>query len=440
MPVPSPFFLRQPDLPAWHDAPRYSLPIARTLRVAYALVNDRPNNLAAGRKAHDIAIPNARRSMCVQQRMKLNFIPARCAMEMGESRLTLAMLDCALEYSTRLDDWRSTAELLYNAGATKRAFMQPRAPLGDLRASRAIIDNLKGSHIAVAPDLELSIVFASANAAFFQARYEDALVRLDEADGLHHGALSTEMERDRITWTRAVVLTYLGRPDASLPILMGVAGRTDTMENPVAFRRVYAAVAYAALDLAERARDRGEDRLMLQLLHTAQTNAIKGFERCDAAFDPGGATLARLALVRQSQFVEDSNIRRKIIVDAWRFAENTDEHDVMAQARIALARELVAQGDITSAQTLLRQGVARSSVARFPSPANWQRRCCAASAAMTTGEFALSDLLRCCDILTSSPLFAPTTQRTFLALVPPLFPPHIHIDLHPCRITTYLSL
>jgi hypothetical protein len=244
--------------------------------------------------------------------------------------------------------------------------MQPRAALGDLRASRAIIDNLKGSHIAVAPDLELSVVFASANAAFFQARYEDALVLLDEADGLHHRALSTQMERDRIAWTCAVVLTYLGRPDASLPILMEVAGRTETMENPVAFRRVYVAVAYAALDLAERARDRGEDRLTLQLLHTAQTNAIKGFERCDAAFDPGGAMLARLALLRQSQFVEDSDIRRRIITDAWRFAENTDEHDVMAQARIALAREFVTQGDITSAHNLLRQAVARSSVSEVP--------------------------------------------------------------------------
>jgi hypothetical protein len=163
-----------------------------------------------------------------------------------------------------------------------------------------------------------------------------------------------------------VVLTYLGRPDASLPILMEIAVRTDTLENPVAFRRVYVAVAYAALDLADRARDRGEGRLMLQLLHTAQTNAIKGFERCDAAFDPGGAMLARLALVRQSQFVEDSDIRRKIIADAWRFAENTDEHDVMAQAHIALAREFVAHGDVTSAHNLLRQAVARSSVSEIP--------------------------------------------------------------------------
>src|SRR5262249_33065500 len=149
------------------------------------------------------------------------------------------------------------------------------------------------------------------------------LVLLDEADGLHHVALSTEMERDRIEWTRAVALTYLGRPDASLPILTEIAARTDTMEDPVLFRRVYVAVAYAALDRAERARDRGEDRLVHHLLHTAQTNALKGFERCDAAFDPGGAMLARLALVRQSQFVEDSGIRWKIITDAWRFAENT---------------------------------------------------------------------------------------------------------------------
>jgi hypothetical protein len=125
-------------------------------------------------------------------------------------------------------------------------------------------------------------------------------------------------------------------------------------------------VAYAALDLAERARDRGEDRLVFQLLHTAQTNAIKGFERCDAAFDPGGGMMARLALVGQSQFVEESGTRQKIIADARRFAENTDEHDVMAQARIAPAREFVAQGDITSAHSLLRQVVARSSVSEVP--------------------------------------------------------------------------
>jgi hypothetical protein len=219
MPVPSPPPLRQPDLPAWHDEPRYSPCVARALRIAYALVNDHSNNLAATHNAFDIAIPSAKRSMCVQQRMNLCFILARCAMEMGDSRLILEMLNCALDCFTRLDDWRSTAELLYNAGATKRAFMQQGAALGDLRASRAIIDNLTGSRVAVKPDLELSVVFASANAALFQARHEDALLLLDEADGLHHGAHSTEMERDRIAWTRAVTPTYLGQPDASLPIL-----------------------------------------------------------------------------------------------------------------------------------------------------------------------------------------------------------------------------
>ena len=88
--------------------------------------------------------------------------------------------------------------------------------------------------------------------------------------------------------------------------------------------------------------------------------------RNKADFDAGGEMLARLAIVRQSQFVEESDTRRKYISDAWRFAENTDEYDVMTRARLALAREHVAQGDITTAHHLLRQIIGRSAVSEVP--------------------------------------------------------------------------
>jgi Tfp pilus assembly protein PilF len=76
--------------------------------------------------------------------------------------------------------------------------------------------------------------------------------------------------------------------------------------------------------------------------------------------------LARLAIVRQSQFVEDSKTRRDIIATVWRFAENSDEHDVIARVRIALAREYVKQGDIPAAHNLLRQVTGRSAASEVP--------------------------------------------------------------------------
>ncbi len=125
---------------------------------------------------------------------------------------------------------------------------------------------------------------------------------------------------------------------------------------------------------------------MLQLLSIAQTHAIKGIERSEDEFDKGGGMLARLAIVRQSQFVEDSATRQDIIATVWRFTENADEPDVWTRVRLALAREYVKQGDIASAQNMLRQVIARSAVSEVPTPANQPKPCCGASAAMRTGE------------------------------------------------------
>jgi tetratricopeptide (TPR) repeat protein len=358
--------LHHPDLPEWRSEPHYSPSVAAALRSAYGYVYNHPNNFAAAYKAFAIASPHVKRHMCAQQYMNLHYILAQCAREMGEPRMVLELLDRALESSVLLHDRRSTAELLYISGNTRRGFMRPRAALWDLRASRTIIDDLKGSAVAVEPQLELNVIFAIAGVAFFQARYEDALPLLEDAHSLHLSARNPDVERDRIAWMRAVLLRYLGQPDEALPIFLDIAGRIDAMANPAMFTRLYGALADAALDLAERARDRGEDRLMLHLLSVAQSHAMEGMKRSDAEFDEGGAMLARLAIVRQSQFVEDSATRRDIIAAVWRFAENTDEPDVMARARLALAREYVKQGDIPSAQNMLRQVIARSAVSEVP--------------------------------------------------------------------------
>jgi len=125
-------------------------------------------------------------------------------------------------------------------------------------------------------------------------------------------------------------------------------------------------LADAALDLAETARDRGEEREMNRLLMIAQRHAMEGINRSEEEFDEGGGMLARLAIVRQSQFVEDSATRQDIIAAVWRFTENSDEPDVRTRVRLALAREYVKQGDIASAQNMLRQVIARSAISEVP--------------------------------------------------------------------------
>jgi tetratricopeptide (TPR) repeat protein len=355
---------------------------------AYAYIYDHPNDLAAAYKAYAIAIPHVQRSICAPQYINLHYILAQCAREMGDPRLAfemLDMLDRALERSTQLHDRRSTAELLYIAGNTRRGYMQPRAALSDLRASQAIIADLKGSEVTAEPQLELNVAFAIAGVAFFQARYEDALPLLEEAHSLHLTARNLDVEQDHIAWMRAVLLRYLGRADEALPILQDVATRIDAMANPAMCTRLYGALADAAVDLAARARDRGEDRIMRQLLSIAQTHTIEGVTRCDTAFDEGGAMLARLAIVRQSQFVEDSDACRDIIAAAWRFAENTVEYDVKTRAspwRASKSRKAMSRRRITCCD----RSLAEAPSARFPTPASRRRRYCGASAAMRTGK------------------------------------------------------
>lgn len=366
MPVSSSSTLHFPDMIEWHSEPDYSPLVAATLQEAYEIIFRRPNYLPAAHKAFAIASQRLKDPMCLQQQMNLRYVTGQSAKEIGEARMALQMIESALTRSVELSDRRSTAELLYISGNIKRAFMRPGAALSDLRESRSIIDNLKGSRIAAEPQLELNVVFAIAGVAFFQARYEDALPLLGEAHGLHLSARNPDIERDRIAWMRAVLLRYLDRSDEALPIFLDIAGRIDAMANPAMFTRLYAALADAALDLAERARDHGEDRRMLQLLSIAQSHAIKGIERSEAEFDEGGGMLARLAIVRQSQFIEDSTTRQDIIATVWRFTENVDEPDVRTRVRLALAREYVKQGDIASAQNMLRQVIARSAVSEVP--------------------------------------------------------------------------
>jgi tetratricopeptide (TPR) repeat protein len=358
--------LHYPDLPGWHAEPGYSAAIAGALGEAYRYIQGHPNNLAAAHKAFAIAIPHVGESMCLQQRMNLHYILAQCAREMDEPRMALEMLDCARECATQLHDRRATAALLSISGNTRRVYMRPRAALADLRASRAILEDLKGSEIAAEPDLELSVVFAMAGVALFQARYEEALRLLDEAHRLHFASRNPDVERDRIAWMRAVNLRYLGRPDEAAPIFMDIASRIDAMPHPAVFTRLYTALADATLDLADRAKARGDDGVMRKLLSIAQIHAMEGMKRSDEEFDEGGAMLARLAIVRQSQFVEDSDTRRDILATIWRFAENTHEPDVRTRVRIALAREYVNQGDIPAAQNLLRQVTGRSAASEVP--------------------------------------------------------------------------
>jgi tetratricopeptide (TPR) repeat protein len=366
MRITSRSILHFPDLPEWHAEPHYSAPVARALRGVYSHVHGHPNDLAAAYKGFAIAIPRVRENMCLPQRMNLHYILAQCAREMGDPGMALEMLDCARDCAAQLRDRRSTAELLYTSGNIRRSYMQPRAALADLRESRAIINNLKEIDVPIEPHLELSVVFAIAGVAFFQARYEDVLPLLDEAHRLHLASRNPDVDRDRIAWMRAVNLRYLGQPDEALPIFLDIAARIGAMPHPAVFTRLYTALADAALDLADRAKARGEDRVMRKRLSIAQIHAMEGMRRSDAEFDQGGAMLARLAIVRQSQFVEDSNTRRDIIAAVWRFAENTDEPDVRTRVRLALAREYVKQGDIPAAQNLLRQVTGKSAASEVP--------------------------------------------------------------------------
>jgi tetratricopeptide (TPR) repeat protein len=366
MHMPSPSTLHYADLPVWRAEPHYSASVATALRDAYGHIFGHPNDLDAAQKAFAIAMAHVREPMCLQQRMNLHYIVVQCAREMADARMAFGALDRALECAVQLHDRRATAELLFLAGNTRRAFMQPGAALGDLRASREIIEDLKGSEDATEPQIELGVVFALAGAALFQARYEDALPLLDVAHSLHLASPDPNVERDRIAWMRAVVLRYLGRAGEALRIFTDVVTRIDAMPDPSVFTRLYTALADAALDLADRARARGEDGVMRRLLMIAQTHAIEGMKRSDEELDQGGAMLARLAIVRQSQFVEESATRRDIIATVWRFAENEHEPDVSARVRIALAHEYIAQGDIPAAENVLRQVTGRSAVSEAP--------------------------------------------------------------------------
>ena len=138
------------------------------------------------------------------------------------------------------------------------------------------------------------------------------------------------------------------------------------MPAPGAFARIHTALADVALDLAESAIARGEARAAEPLLNVALTHAQKGADKGEASFDKGGATLARLALVRHSLLTGRDLDRWGAITAAMKFAENTDEQPILALARTAQAQEFLAQGNSASARELLRRVIAMSATSEVP--------------------------------------------------------------------------
>jgi hypothetical protein len=363
----SPTTLLVPDLPAWHSAPNYSSSVATALQDAYEYLRLYPNSLPAAFKAHSIALLRLQWRMCVEQQISLHYVLARSASGMGEGRRACEMLDQALEQSVLLQYRRTTAELFYLSGAIKRAFMRTREALSDLRASRSVIDDLKDTRVPTDPRLELKVMIAIAMAEYFQARYKDAQRSLDEARHLQSVIKSgAAWERHLVAWVGALVLRAIGQPEPALPILIRIAAEVDTMETPGSLARVHTALADVALDLAERAIARSEERAAEPLLKLGYRHALTGATTGEAAFDNGGKMLARLALVRHSQLTGSDLDRRGVIAAAMKFATNTDEQPVLAMARTAQAQEFLAQGDTVVARDQLRLVIATSASSEVP--------------------------------------------------------------------------
>jgi len=365
----SPSTLHIPDAPTWHSEPNYSPAVATALKASYEYLSHYPTRLPAAVKAHLTVLPHVRWRMCVQQRMNLHYVLARSAIGMGEDQLAPDMLDRALEQSALLHDRRSTAELLYHYAVNRHAFMQPQEALRALRASREIIADLKGSRGAAEPRLELKVVTAIAMANFYQARYDNAQRALDEARRLRDSIAAppgADWEGLLIAWVGALVLRYKGQPEPARLVLTKIATEIDTLPTPVAFARIYTALADVALDLAESAIARGEARAAEPLLKVALTHAQKGADKGEAAFDKGGEMLARLALVRHSLLTGRDLDRWGAITAAMKFAENTNEQPILTLARTAQAQEFLAQGNLTPARDLLRQVIAMSAASEIP--------------------------------------------------------------------------
>jgi hypothetical protein len=369
--------LHAPDLPAWRIEPLYSPDLAAVLTDAYAYFEHHPNSLPAAYKVYAIASPYLGRRVCSQQRMNLHYILARSTRAIGEATVACAMLDRALEESLLLHERPATAELWYLSGAIKRAYLQTDAASWDLRASRQIIEDLKGSHAPTDPRLEMNIALATALVAYLQARYDDARHALAEAHQLHAITQGPELERHLIAWTGGAILRHMGRPAPALEIFVGVSAHVGAMPEPGTYARIDNALAEAALDLAENAIIDGEGRRAEPWLEQAHDHARNATERCDAAFDENGVMAARLQLVRHDQLIGRYSDRLQTIGAAMKFAADAGDIQMLAMAQIALAHEFHANDDVEATRNLLRQIIARSATSAAPfmaEPAKWLLR------------------------------------------------------------------
>jgi hypothetical protein len=371
----SPATLHIPDTPAWRTEPNYSAEVAATLKEVYSYLRSHangqpaavhPNTLPAAIKTYALAMQYVHRRMTSQQRMNLFYVLAQSTARMGEVGAAYGMLDQALEQSTLLHDRHSTVELLYLSGAIKRANTQTGDALRDLRACLKIINDMKDSHAAIEARMELNIVISTAHVMLFQTRYSEVLHWLAEARRLQALAPAAEWEHLFILWIKSLVLRQMGQSERALPLLRSIAARIDAMPSPETLARVNTATADVALDIAERARARGEEQALQPLFNLAHSHALKGEELGDRHFDEMGAMMARLTLVRHSLLSASDENRRDLIVSALKFAEDHRDAYLLAQARTALAQEMLEQGRHEAARDMLRLVVTESAVTDAP--------------------------------------------------------------------------
>jgi tetratricopeptide (TPR) repeat protein len=391
--------LSLPDAHGWRRRRTYSFPLADALRGAYLSLRHATHDPNGYWSAYVALVPFRNRTVCAEQRLRLEY--ALGLAYTGEEALPQAheSLMKALDIAESLGDLTAQAELAYLTGAILHRLTQHAAAYRFYDYALAALNHLDWTGTPADPVFELDLVLRLAGQAWELGWFSTSLRYLDTAYELRATWVpDAAPEAATLAWLDAQLARVRSRPIQAFHQSQAAAALFLDLNQPLNAGRIHTIAAECALDVAEMQgagsmqRDPGipGSQRMPRATHLdgrapdprtalaqARTLARRGLKLAQAASDPIGASMARLALQRRERLVGHTHPAGYAIAEIEklaRLARRLGDISLLGRAETTLGEALTAAGRHEAGLTAFRRALRLLEEHELGGLAFWPRR------------------------------------------------------------------
>jgi tetratricopeptide (TPR) repeat protein len=358
------------DDSSWRLDPEYSPLIASVLSASYARAWGSQSPSAAALTLVPL-IQVAHLPMAPMQRLRVCYLMAVAASNLGEHALAIECIDEAVELAVQRGLTGDLADLLSLRGNVHRRSNRFRDATEDLRDCLALLREESDARGPADVRSEVLLLAELSGFEFFLAHFDEAQRLIEEAKKRAASLSPRVLEDGLIGWSEVLLERWRQRPELAL-LPADRAAAAFAMEQPSATSvRVHVLSAEVYLDMAENlhgSAGRGG------CAASARKHVARAREFARQAEDREGALLARLADLRWSRITGQNTSRVAELEDLIRAARRMADAALEVQATTTLGKELEVLGESEQALNLYRLVLARLEGTDVPALGTWARR------------------------------------------------------------------